>query len=608
MLADVPSIYLSSLPDLIPMKNSPYAPLSFAGLPKDDSALSVLWVRPAQSVIPYNLAQSQSLFIPQTSPLSSDVEVLPTNPVKPFADPDMPAAPKLDPVPAPKEDPLPAFVAKHDFVLDTPQSYASLPILVESSSEKPRAISEGAIPTPLKKLKLSLKLPYLSRVQSASLISPKSVKFASRLENVKMFDGKDSPSSVSLQNSPLGSPNSSLPRVNDYFSIPRSFGDLVLSDSESESDDEASHEMLYRINNSNFVAPQNIYDKKNCPVYLQKAMLSPDKKSLVLIVMCQNLAFEKSLSLKLTFNEWKSQLIFNNSSYVSLFASANFDQFKFCIPLTHLPSAISPEFCLKYTVNKTTYWDNNDGRNYQFSLSAVARTKTSRRDTIALKPRSNDTFSYKPPTFSQSVSFHLDLAPTSSKPEPAGGRATTTNADIEELVNKLKSVKESTECPAPVRPSLLRGSSLPADQRSLPQRSSSLQALRPRYSKSYKNKTADPMSPLGNKGADRDLGTRDTQRPLSMSDAALHLLGSMESRNYVAKPSEDLKSSEIGSMSYADLLQKYCFNGAQNGPHSAASSPFESMASSRSSSNTSLCSEYAGRGSSFQQASSAFFI
>lgn len=354
---------------------------------------------------------------------------------------------------------------------------------------------------PLRKLKSLLKLPNLTKLYSTSQLSPKLVRFASRLENVKMFDGRDSPRAVSTQNTPTGSPQ--FADLDDYFGSV-DFSDLGLNyDSDSDSDTfyEYTKDKQYRVSSLNFVAPQNIYDKQNSPVYLQQALLGADKKLLVLLVMCQNLAFEKSLTVKLTFNNWQSNLLFNVFSHVKSFSLVNFDQFRFVIPLSHLPSAINAQFCIRYSVNGQDHWDNNSGENYNFTL-ASSPAKLTKQPTTTSQP-----------TFTTSAPFK-SFSPAAQKPKSPAPY------NYDELVNKLLLVSAEDE-----RPQLRHLVSLPS--------------LRPRFSNSYKAKQA-PVT---------------IEKPTAPSEAAKP---APQPRMADVGSFSDTK---FNSTSYAALLQTYCFSG-----------------------------------------------
>lgn len=508
--------------------------------------------------------------------------------------------------------------------------------------------SPGTItPPPLRKLKLSLKVSALTKLYSTSNISPKSVRFASRIANVKTFDGRDSPSTVSLQNSPSGSPTYSFSGP-DYFSVRHNFTELGFSDDDddvsSDSDNvyqEYTKDKHYKITRSNFVAPKNIYDKRDCPVYLQQATLSSDKKLMVLLVMALNLAFEKKLSVKLTLNNWNSVLIFNNYTYMKLFTSVNYDQFQFVIPFSHFPSSISPQFCIRYDVNNTTYWDNNQEKNYSFSLTAVQEvSKDSSTFFKSSKPVGSNissslnavnTFTPTFSTYNQFTTGSQNSAPVTKPFNPVFPKSTVVGSSSgpkpssyslgngsnhNELINKLLEAKTESETDlsskatagsAPLRrPVLTHTHSLP----SLP--SAAIILSGPRYSQSYLAKRSEPLSasiksdsPAGTSVVPATAATNTTANTNSKAQTNSEVPRSIGG---IAKSasSSDFSNTKFNSSSYAALLANYCFNGADA---TMGSCPMESLAGSRASSSSSVNSDFMGPSlSSFHSLSDSFHV
>lgn len=218
-------------------------------------------------------------------------------------------------------------------------------------------------------IKSSLRLSSLAKLaSSASLLSPsKSVRFASRLANIKMFDGTDSPSVVSTtDNSPAGTP----PAVGGegYFDLRWGDDSCSISDSDEEDIVTPPGPTKYKWEWSNFKPVRNLHCTDSTPVYLLTLLLSLDSTALNGMLMAKNIAFEKALSIKMTFDGWQSRLIMNNVPYVRSFNAINYDQFRFSIPLQNLSSVVNVEFVIRYVVNNETYWDNNLLRNYKLKL------------------------------------------------------------------------------------------------------------------------------------------------------------------------------------------------------------------------------------------------
>lgn len=212
-----------------------------------------------------------------------------------------------------------------------------------------------------------------------------------------MFDGKDSPSTVSTnENSPIGSPRGGRANKlrNSYFSwdwdsTPAVTGftkdDEALSDGYDEelTDEEEIERKSWEISSTDIpsILPFRTQANGNKTVFLQSLSVSPDKKSLFGFIMVKNIAFEKKLSVKLTTNGWKSSIIISNSTYVQSFRSSNYDQFKFSMPLSNYRTLINIELVIKYDIPNQTFWDNNDQKNYHITIKALPQV-SSRKNSV----------------------------------------------------------------------------------------------------------------------------------------------------------------------------------------------------------------------------------
>lgn len=490
-----------------------------------------------------------------------DIGEIPDSAVAPLKES---AAPKIEIKSPSAED---AFSTKTEPVVPKVEPVIDT-IVAEEVSDKPRSASDTM--PPLRKLKLSLKLPQLHKSSLTSLLSPKLVRFASRLENVKHFKGKDSPLAVSAQNTPLGSPSFCDFDVADYFSNNSNFTDLQLDLEDSDSDLESFFKVLqyrYKISFTNFTPPQNIYDKLLCPVHLHKAVMSADKKLMILTVMCENLAYEKNLSVKITFNNWHSTVIYNNATYVKSFSSLNFDQFKFTIPLTLLPSAINAQFCIKYSVAGSTYWDNNNSKNYSVTLTSSDKPSPKQRS----KPKIPlSTFEYKPPAFSQDS--HLAERPASDAFAPS-----KSSVPYSELVTKLMHVKMDEH---KKRIPLLKSNST-SNVVSTPPPKQSLQ-VRPKYSRSFISRTASQDSNSGSVTSPQktSLVKKDEPSVIPPSKTASSLPEkALETDPFTPRSVGAFHETQFNSNTYAALLRTYCFSGTPSANNSVANSPTGSESS-----------------------------
>lgn len=358
-------------------------------------------------------------------------------------------------------------------------------------------------------VKLSLKLPSLAKCMSTpALSSPnKSVRFASRLANIKMFDGKDSPSTVSTaDNTPMGSPqyvhDDFFEKKNGYFLWDWGNEDVsdITSDTSSEDDDDApAAPAKYQIVYSNYTLPKSIYDKQASNVYVQSLALSPDRNALVGLIMVKNLAFEKKITIKLTFNGWHTSLIINNILYVKSFASINFDQFRFSIPLTNMSKYINVELVVKYEVGGIAHWDNNNHQNYYVKLQPAHKQQTHQVKPYSYLP--NNQTPHFDDLVNRLIGFQLsreDEIEDYIYKEKTAPVATRPKSDLHlryNLSDELENVKPRTTPPstlvtsAPTRPKLAPSVSFPGRPLSASASASAI-TLKPRYSQSFKAKQA----------------------------------------------------------------------------------------------------------------------
>lgn len=395
-----------------------------------------------------------------------------------------------------------------------PRVMPDAPLEHEIKNNTSKAASAAAERPLLRKLKLSLKLG-LQRLYSAATISPKSVRFATRLENVKMFDGRDSPAAVSTTTTPVGSPRGKNFGL-DYFSHQNpSFGD-IFSESEDEREFDRDTEWKYVIRNLDFVAPSNVYDKMDTPVYLLKCSLLKNGQLLILVVMCKNLAFEKSLAAKVTFNNWQSNSLHTNFTYVKSFATTGFDQFQCVVPLEHLSPYVKLQFCFQYTVCGKTYWDNNGGQNFHVSLEKETTTRTPPLDSFTYRAPTFDFYSSPDSSLNNPLSFgkvwNTPPIITTKEKTPAESKLLTPPPSKEAISKREKPQAEGA------RPTLHHSSSEPC--------------LRPRYSKSFRAKQQTKADAELPEGGDRN-------------------------------PEKNFEDAIFNSSTYTALLQRYCFNGSE---------------------------------------------
>lgn len=267
-------------------------------------------------------------------------------------------------------------------------------------------------------IKSSLKLSNLQR--SNSMPNAKSVRFATRLENVKFFKKSEQPSAVSIH-LVNPTPTSKLASKNTKWDFDSS------SCSSSENDDDDDSYNYYSNDNGkitldynggiNYVDDDSYYitddDNQNdnflgfddtnnqwiiksndCPhnpdslnfarlatnkdVILESVKLNSTGNALIGFVYAKNIAFEKKIIVRLSSNNWETFKEFDNSNYISsnhIFkysdAHSNvYDKFSFIIKLEDITNddSLDLQFCIQYITNNQSFWDNNNDQNYRISL------------------------------------------------------------------------------------------------------------------------------------------------------------------------------------------------------------------------------------------------
>uniref|UniRef100_A0A8C5DRH2 Protein phosphatase 1 regulatory subunit n=1 Tax=Gouania willdenowi TaxID=441366 RepID=A0A8C5DRH2_GOUWI len=107
------------------------------------------------------------------------------------------------------------------------------------------------------------------------------------------------------------------------------------------------------------------FEQKVREVRVMLESVEADESSLSGFVRVLNLAFEKSVSLRYSLNNW---ITFMDSlaSYVPDSTNGATDKFRFKIVMpTFLDSGGTLQFAIKYCVGGEEFWDNNNGHNYK---------------------------------------------------------------------------------------------------------------------------------------------------------------------------------------------------------------------------------------------------
>ncbi|KAG0218368.1 hypothetical protein BGX31_011628 [Mortierella sp. GBA43] len=183
---------------------------------------------------------------------------------------------------------------------------------------------------------------------SPSIAGCKAVHFSAQLEHVRLFLQGEMPSCVAdgetIIDAPQGEPSSDIkltltnwsPVTNDAFQ------------------------------------PVNI-DTGAIPLRVENVKLSETQSGLEGTVLIQNIAFHKHVSVRYTVDFWQTHSEVNAEFAQSVTGSA-LDRFLFKIALDMEKGAKEKTFCfaVRYQVIGREFWDSNNGRNYQVECKRIA--------------------------------------------------------------------------------------------------------------------------------------------------------------------------------------------------------------------------------------------
>ncbi|ORY59164.1 putative phosphatase regulatory subunit-domain-containing protein [Pseudomassariella vexata] len=195
----------------------------------------------------------------------------------------------------------------------------------------------------------------------------KAVHFDSHLEHVRHFLQVDRPLAVSAGSSP----------VENYES------DTEYPFNTDDKTSARTPPFEWDIAVNNFPADTPI--RKSLPARLDRVWMSSDQKSLVGSISVANLAFQKTVVCRFTFDYWKttSEVAAEYSHEIRpRDTDIGHDQFQFNIKLSDLANLESKTlyFCIKYCVNGVEYWDNNNGVNFQVDFKKKALPQNGKKN------------------------------------------------------------------------------------------------------------------------------------------------------------------------------------------------------------------------------------
>ncbi|KIY68748.1 carbohydrate-binding module family 21 protein [Cylindrobasidium torrendii FP15055 ss-10] len=226
-------------------------------------------------------------------------------------------------------------------------SISTFPLIRKKSGQVVRSSLKGSRPASLDMFTAPTAGPSKSEPNTPSL--SKAVKFDSQLEHVKLFLAEQKPLAVSHNGSPT-----------DTSGTDSDFPDFIFGD-----DKPAAWPLAMNVINM----PASI---RSADVVLESLQLAQDGQGIVGRVRVRNLAFDKLLVARFTFDGWQT-----TSEVIARYAespSADIDVFSFTIKLNDMLARIEEKtlvLALKYRVLGKELWDNNGSRNYiaKFSRS-----------------------------------------------------------------------------------------------------------------------------------------------------------------------------------------------------------------------------------------------
>ncbi|KAH7317532.1 putative phosphatase regulatory subunit-domain-containing protein [Rhizoctonia solani] len=241
--------------------------------------------------------------------------------------------------------------------------------LVKPSLKHAHTLS-GGLPT----------LKSLSRSAPATPTTAKFVHFDSQLEHVRLFLAEQKPTAVSRDGSPT---ETSEGEGNEFPWHGRGVG-------YGSSDDERVRKTL-RVKSTNVPVNPSI---DGADVRVQSLVLSDDGSSLIGRVLVRNIAFEKWVAARFTFDWWQTTSEVS-ARYIDTVGDG-VDRFGFTIKLGDVLHRIEEKtlfVAVRYTVSGREIWDSNHGQNYQVSFtkeqpvnnawSAAWSTKSRTRDQMS---------------------------------------------------------------------------------------------------------------------------------------------------------------------------------------------------------------------------------
>ncbi len=219
--------------------------------------------------------------------------------------------------------------------------------------------------------------PSRARFASKSMPStpscPKYVHFDAQLERVKLFTHDQKPQVLSRGGSPTAEYTTSASE-GEEFPFP-------------STDDEKDEQRVLQIKLPNFPTSH----LPDTDLYLESLFLDDDRKSLRGIVQCRNLAYQKWVAIRFTFDWWQttSEVTATHKDSVK---GGSYDRFSFLIKLHDILANIEEKtlfMAIRYNTDGREIWEANGGQNYQVQfekLSPLPKKPAAARSQPSIEP------------------------------------------------------------------------------------------------------------------------------------------------------------------------------------------------------------------------------
>ncbi|KAK6389860.1 hypothetical protein LTR65_006130 [Meristemomyces frigidus] len=132
--------------------------------------------------------------------------------------------------------------------------------------------------------------------------------------------------------------------------------------------------------------PADTFERKTRPVRVERIFLSGDKQTLIGTCAVQNISFNKLVIARFTLDYWKttSEVVAEYNNDPRHPSNDGCDRFNFHVKLSDQANIDNKTLllCVRYNVNGTDYWDNNDDMNYQIDFVKSVK-KVSKPSVVA---------------------------------------------------------------------------------------------------------------------------------------------------------------------------------------------------------------------------------